>query len=54
MTKLLAKLICHFYGHKRGRLVAHVGDLKTFACGRGCGNTTQYKEKKRQPIRAVS
>lgn len=41
---MIGKLICFFKGHKRGKLVSQVGDLRTFHCPR-CGHETRYKVK---------
>lgn len=43
---MLAKLICFFKGHKRGKRVESLsnGTVKVFECPR-CGRRTEYKAK---------
>lgn len=55
MKTLLGKLLCRVLGHKRGRTVAIVANLKTCACPR-CGRQTQYTVRERKPkvLKAVT
>lgn len=45
MRKLIARLICRWKGHRRGRLVSQDQTHKTFECPR-CGRNTIYPVKK--------